>query len=330
VSLCLASAGVIKALSVAAFTLVWTHSVEKVEWQEDWHVRQDGLALVAARVKGSGAGMEPPPDARLADGWYRWTPRIAAQRDVILGNSGAVGEWRLCVDGRCRALSEVLGHPVGLNTTTMSVCDGMQTASMERSAAPPNDAAVKRRDARELVVRGDEFIAKGDQDRAIVAYSEAIALNLKSAEIYNKRGEAYRAIGDRPRAIADFAAAIRLDPKYAKALDNHRALARDLERLGALMAVSNRQSFNCRTTTEAAEKAICMSRTLLQLDREINAVFGKVIGAAEKDGRFAIDELRARQRDFVVQRNASFGKTDFDLRKALVRRLDELLVLDRN
>jgi len=34
-SLCLASAGVVKTLAVAAFTLAWTHSIEKTEWQED-------------------------------------------------------------------------------------------------------------------------------------------------------------------------------------------------------------------------------------------------------------------------------------------------------
>jgi hypothetical protein len=62
-SLCLASAGAVKALSVAAFTLAWTHSIEKVEWQEDWRITVNGLELVEARVKGSGAGMEPPRGA---------------------------------------------------------------------------------------------------------------------------------------------------------------------------------------------------------------------------------------------------------------------------
>jgi hypothetical protein len=60
-SLCLASAGVVKTLSIAAFTLVWTHSIEKTDWQEDWRITPKGLELVQARVKGSGAGMEPPP-----------------------------------------------------------------------------------------------------------------------------------------------------------------------------------------------------------------------------------------------------------------------------
>ncbi|QWG19095.1 DUF1850 domain-containing protein [Bradyrhizobium sediminis] len=121
-SLCLASAGVVKALSVAAFTLVWTHSIEKVEWQEDWRVTPRGLELTQARVKGSGAGMEPPPEARLVDGWFQWQPKPAAFPQVALGNSGTAGEWRLCAGGNCRTLSEILGHPVGINVTTMSAC----------------------------------------------------------------------------------------------------------------------------------------------------------------------------------------------------------------
>jgi hypothetical protein len=122
-SLCLASAGAIKALSVAAFTLVWTHSIEKVDWQEDWRVTAQGLQLVQARVKGSGAGMEPPPDARLVDGWFQWQPNRAPMPEVFLANSGAAGEWRLCDNGNCRTLSEIFGHPVGANVTTMRACE---------------------------------------------------------------------------------------------------------------------------------------------------------------------------------------------------------------
>ena len=121
-SLCLASAGIVKALSVASFTLVWTHSIEKVDWQEDWRVTPQGLVLTQARVKGSGAGMEPPAEARLVDGWFQWRPARAPMPQVVLGNSGAAGEWRLCSEGQCKTLSEILGHPVGVNTTTMSAC----------------------------------------------------------------------------------------------------------------------------------------------------------------------------------------------------------------
>ena len=124
-SLCLASAGVLKTLSIAAFTLVWTHSVEQVEWQEDWRVTANGLELVQARVKGSGAGMEPPPQARLVDGWFQWQPRRGPMPEVLLGNSGAAGEWRLCTGGACRPLSIVLGTPTGANPTTMRACGAL-------------------------------------------------------------------------------------------------------------------------------------------------------------------------------------------------------------
>ena len=120
-SLCLASAGIVKTLALASFTLAWTHSIEKVEWQEDWRVTPQGLELVQARVKGSGAGMEPPSDARLVGGWFQWEPRIAVP-EVALGNSGAAGEWRLCSDGKCRTLSQIFGLPIGSNVTTMSAC----------------------------------------------------------------------------------------------------------------------------------------------------------------------------------------------------------------
>ncbi|WJR79091.1 DUF1850 domain-containing protein [Bradyrhizobium sp. NP1] len=122
-SLCLVSSGVVKALSVAAFTLAWTHSIEKTAWQEDWQVTPSGLELVTARIKGFGAGMEPPADARLVDGWFEWHPKPAVMPQVVLGNSGAAGEWRLCVDGGCRTLSQLFEHPIGANVTVMSACN---------------------------------------------------------------------------------------------------------------------------------------------------------------------------------------------------------------
>jgi hypothetical protein len=123
VSLCLISAGVVKTLSLAAFTLAWTHSVEKIDWQEDWRITPQGLELVQARIKGSGAGMEPPPEARLVDGWFRWQPKRAPLPEVVLANSGAAGEWRICHDGNCRTLSDILGQPVGGHVAIMRGCE---------------------------------------------------------------------------------------------------------------------------------------------------------------------------------------------------------------
>ncbi|TIX68318.1 MAG: DUF1850 domain-containing protein, partial [Mesorhizobium sp.] len=69
-SLCILAAGKTVTLTVAAFTLAWTHSVEKTRWQEDWKVMPSGLQIAEARIKGSGAGMEPPEGSVLRDGWW--------------------------------------------------------------------------------------------------------------------------------------------------------------------------------------------------------------------------------------------------------------------
>lgn len=132
--LCFAAAGVVKVLSVAAFTLAWTHSIEKIEWQEDWRVTPQGLQLVEARVKGSGAGMEPPPEARLVNGWFQWSPKMAPLPQVVLGNSGLAGEWRICTDGACRTLSDVLGRHLGSEPTTMKICDGVSVPKADHDA----------------------------------------------------------------------------------------------------------------------------------------------------------------------------------------------------
>ncbi len=72
--------------------------------------------------------------------------------------------------------------------------------------------------------RGVAYGVKGDNDHAIADYTEAIRLNPKVASAYANRGRAYRAKGDNEHAIADYTKAIRLDPKYA-AFYNNRGLA---------------------------------------------------------------------------------------------------------
>jgi Flp pilus assembly protein TadD len=68
--------------------------------------------------------------------------------------------------------------------------------------------------------RGVAYGAKGDNDHAIADYTEAIRLDSKYATFHNNRGLAYAAKGDNDHAIADYTEAIRLDPKLANAYDN--------------------------------------------------------------------------------------------------------------
>jgi hypothetical protein len=100
-------------LAAAAFTLSWTHSVEKTSWQEDWRLGASGLELVEARIKGSGAGMEPPADAVLANGWWTYRPALPPQPSLNLAASGATsGGWTLCVADLCMELGAAPGEGV--------------------------------------------------------------------------------------------------------------------------------------------------------------------------------------------------------------------------
>lgn len=115
-SLCIVTGGKAVTLAITAFTLSWTHSVEKTEWRESWEIGPAGLYLVEARVKGSGAGMEPPPDARLENGWWVYQPPLKPLPTVALAASGATdGGWTLCADGQCRELGKAAGVPVVLS-----------------------------------------------------------------------------------------------------------------------------------------------------------------------------------------------------------------------
>jgi hypothetical protein len=103
IGLCvLAGEGVVR-LAVAAFTLGWTHSVERTAWEEDWRVTAAGLEIVEARIQGSGAGMEPPDGARLEGGWWVYAPDLPVLPELVLGASGATAAWSLCAEGECMA-----------------------------------------------------------------------------------------------------------------------------------------------------------------------------------------------------------------------------------
>ncbi|HEX5845114.1 MAG TPA: tetratricopeptide repeat protein [Rhodoplanes sp.] len=76
--------------------------------------------------------------------------------------------------------------------------------------------------------RGWSYSDKGDHDRAIADFDEAIRLDPKLAIAFVNRGWSYERKGDYDRAIADYDEAIRLDPNYSLA-HNNRGWARNLK-----------------------------------------------------------------------------------------------------
>lgn len=117
---------------VQHFTLAWTHSIEKIRWEEDYTVRpavppQTGWRLQPgmARIQGSGAGMEPPPDAVWRHGAYEYQPLTPPQTLLRLTRSGYTADYDWCVTGRCRPLSALI--PTDGGVTLMWPCAGPAT-----------------------------------------------------------------------------------------------------------------------------------------------------------------------------------------------------------
>jgi lipoprotein NlpI len=68
--------------------------------------------------------------------------------------------------------------------------------------------------------RGNAHVLKGDHDKAIADFDEALKLEPKNASIYNNRGNARGDKGESDAATADFEAAIKINPRYAAAYFN--------------------------------------------------------------------------------------------------------------
>lgn len=121
-----AGTALLAALPINDFTLAWTHSIEKIRWEEDWRVRPAGLEVVEARVRGMGAGMEPPDGAQLRQGVWHFKPAIAEQQTVTLARSAGIADYEFCVKGRCRPLAEAVPGLAGAEVVGLTTCRGTE------------------------------------------------------------------------------------------------------------------------------------------------------------------------------------------------------------
>jgi tetratricopeptide (TPR) repeat protein len=188
-----------------------------------------------------------------------------------------------------------------------------------------NEKTSKADRLKALIARAGVFTRKDQGDRAIGDYDAALQLDPSQADLFNSRGELWRKKGDRRKALLDFGAALKLNPDHPAAKGNYKALALELERIGAQLALAGKPSFNCATARRPVEKAICANAELADLDREIVAVSARLVREATSP-----HDAQARQRDqdeFITGRNASFGKVGYDLKKAMQDRLSRLNTL---
>jgi tetratricopeptide (TPR) repeat protein len=126
----------------------------------------------------------------------------------VLLNAGALAQspkdWSQCI-GREGPIIDV-------------VIEGC-TAIIQAGQDPPKKLATA------FDNRGIAYRLKGEYDRALRDYEQAIRLNPSSANAYNNRGVIYRIKGDYDRAIADYDEAIWLKSGDYPAAFYNRALA---------------------------------------------------------------------------------------------------------
>jgi len=190
-----------------------------------------------------------------------------------------------------------------------------------------NDKAPRADRIKAAIARAAAYDRKAEIDRAIGDDDTALRLDPTLADVLNSRGELYRRKGDRVRALSDFGTAVKLNPNHEAARANYKSLSLEIERIGALMAVNNKPSFNCATARRPVEKAICANPELANLDREINAVNTRVVREAGQGNPSAGRAMQREQDDFLARRDTEFGRSDLDLQKMMRGRLDHLMAI---
>ena len=77
----------------------------------------------------------------------------------------------------------------------------------------------KQQKADAFANRGKAYRAKGDSDRAIADFDEALKLDGKNGEAYFNRGLAFRDRGETDRALQDLEQTVKFDKRNSTALD---------------------------------------------------------------------------------------------------------------
>ncbi|WP_181183564.1 MULTISPECIES: tetratricopeptide repeat protein [unclassified Mesorhizobium] len=192
----------------------------------------------------------------------------------------------------------------------------------DRAIADYNEAIRLRPQANFLTNRANAYNLKGDLDRAITDYDRALALDPNFYLAYHNRAATWQQKGDADSAIADYEQALRIDPKAGSDAEQLANLRQDRDRRQSVRAERLLPTFKCKSANNAVEKAICSDPDLSRIDRRMDDVYKAALAKAD---RKVARGLREEQRRFIAERNRSFGRPDYNLRRDMERRLAQLV-----
>ncbi len=120
--ICVAAGGLVTALAMNSFTLAWTHSIEKIRWEEDYRIEGTQLRLTEARIRGSGAGMEPPEGSVFANGVWHYDPHLPPLKVLRLTHSIYTAGYEICDANRCMPLADSAPRAGNGDVIELSAC----------------------------------------------------------------------------------------------------------------------------------------------------------------------------------------------------------------
>jgi tetratricopeptide (TPR) repeat protein len=191
-----------------------------------------GLAPVEAGV-GTLVSFSTQPGAVADDGTGRNSPFTGALVKHLTSSNEEI--MSLLLDVRVDVIRETNRRQVPWEHTALTGRFYFKALTKPAVSSPPyipnpvlplpatpqtNASEVER--SRAAYNRGKEALDRGDFDRAIADYNEAIKLDPNYAPAFNGRGIAYGRKNEFDRAIADYNEAMKLDPNYAAAAFSNR------------------------------------------------------------------------------------------------------------
>lgn len=253
---------------------------------------------------------------------YDQAIKLDSKRAQAFSNRGAVykklGRHELALTDESEAIRLDPTMPEFFDNRGLSYA---ANGDFDRAIDDYDEAIRLRPQANFLTNRGDSYNRKGSYERAIDDYDRALKLNPGFYLAYNNRAVAYRRLGDLDRAVADLEQVLRINPRMDSAAESLANLRLERDRRAMVSTGGQRPSFDCTGARRPVEKAICSDPDLSRLDRQLDDAYKAALGKLDSAG---VARLRREQRDFIAQRDKSFGRPDYRLKQEMERRLQVL------